>query len=128
MELKSVILLLMYIPFFDFPDFIEIPICSLSTMIPEHSIVFKACSWSSKSSPHRSSFKFVSESIIGKRKRDAQLRCISSVRNNPPTVFTSNKYHGSGSSRPQDLRVMGGSFPVSCSRSARHGETAAQGH
>ena len=87
MELKIVIVLLMYIPFVDFFDFIEIPICSLYITIPEPSTVFKAWSWSTKSSPYRSSSNFMScssESILGRRKRDAKLRCLSSVRNNTP--------------------------------------------
>ena len=103
MELKSVIVLLLYILFVDVFDFIEIPICSLHTTIPEPSTTFKACSWSVKSSPYTSSSKFMScsaESIIGRRKRDAELRCLSSVRNQSPTVFTLYKNHGSGSSRP----------------------------
>ena len=103
MELKSVIVLLMYILFVDVFDFIEIPICSLYTTIPEPSTTFKAWSWSIKSSPFTSSSKFMpcsAESIIGRRKRDAGLRCLSSVRNYPPTVFTLYKNHGSGSPRP----------------------------
>ena len=78
MELKSVILLLMYILSLGFFfDFIEIPVCSLSTTISEPSTVFKACSWSMESRPYISSFKFMPcsvESIIGKRNRDAELR------------------------------------------------------
>ena len=60
MELKSVIVLLMYILFVDVFDFIEIPICSIYTMISEPSTTFKACSWSTKSSSYTSSSKFMS--------------------------------------------------------------------
>lgn len=49
-------------------------------------------------------------------------------RTQPPTVFTLYTDNGSGGARSKDLRVMGGRFPVSYSRRARHGETAAQGH
>lgn len=73
---------------------------------------------------------------IGRRKRDIEIHALfrrrSSVLHHPQflsllrcLLHTNN---GSGSPRSQDLRVMGRSFPVPCSRSARYGETVAPGH
>ena len=137
MELNSVVLLLMYISFFNTFHYTKIPIRSSYASSTKPLISIEA--WFCLSSPIRKEValqhKFVSysmESIIGKcnRDRDPDIHALSFSfdGDNPPTVFTLHKYNGNGRPRSQDLRVMGGSFPVSDSRSARHGETAAQGH